>query len=225
MTLIKNLSAKNRGIRRGRVEFIVLHDTAGSGTKNDAEYLAHDPEHRGISVDFCITKDGTVYQLNNDLSGHCTYHAGRHTRFRDYVNGGVNQHSVGIEIAQKADMRNLDPQYPLIQVDAVAQTCVDLCKRFGLSKQDITTHKQIITDGSRSDPRLFPWDLFWTAFDGVSNAAGEPIGPIRHMVITGDTLFAIANKYHTTIEAIKSLNGINVASNVIETGQVLIVKR
>lgn len=223
----KILAAKNRGVRRGTVQFIVLHDTAGSGTSSDAQYLANDPEHRGISVDYCITKDGTVWELNHDLSGHCTYHAGRHTRFRDYVNGGVNQHSVGIEISQKANMRGQDPLYPHVQVIAVAQVCVDLCKRFGLNKTDITTHAAIIQDGSRTDPRSFPWDEFWARFreltmddEAIPDHAGQPV---IHKVIAGDTLWAIAAKYSTSVEAIKALNNMNEPSNVIHPGLELVV--
>lgn len=223
MNLDKTLSAKNRGLRRGAVEFIILHDTAGSGTKNDAIYLANDPEGRGISVDFCIVKDGTVYQLNQSLAHYCTYHAGRNTSFRDYRNGAVNRHSVGIEIAQKVNMKGLDPAYPEVQVRAVAFICVELCKKFGLTKNDITTHKQIIRDGSRSDPRLFPWDQFWAFF---AEYRGEQITPTgdSHTVIDGDTLWAIAVKYNTTVEALKGLNGMETASNLITPGQILKIR-
>lgn len=227
MATNKTLSAKNRGVRTGKVEFIVLHDTAGSGTDGDPKYLANDPENRKISVDYCVTKDGTVWELNHDLSGHCTFHAGRHTSFRGRVNGAVNQHSVGIEISQKADMRGLNPAYPEIQVVAVAFLCRDLCSRFNLTKEDITTHAHIITDGSRSDPRNFPWDAFWAYFAGVDAPAipevdGRP-KVVYHTVVVGDTLSGLANTYKTTIEQLKARNGMNTPSNVIKVGQRLIV--
>lgn len=225
MAYDKTKSCKNRGTRSGKVEFIVLHDTAGSGSPSDVDYLAHDPEHRGVSVDFVVTKDGTAWQLNNDLAGHCTYHAGRKTAFRGRFNGGVNQHSIGIEISQKADMKGLNPAYPEAQVKIVAQVCRDLCTRFGLTKNDITTHSKIITDGSRTDPRSFPWTQFWAYFDGGDDV--QPVahadGIIYHTVAEGDTLWGLANTYHTTIEQIKARNGMNTASNIITLGQRLIV--
>lgn len=222
-----SLHAKNRGTRSGKVEFIVLHDTAGGGSINDAKYLANDPEHRGISVDFCVVKDGTVYQLNQDLKGHCTFHAGRHTSFRGRLNGAVNQHSVGIEIAQKAEMQGLEPAYPDVQVRAVAQVCRDLCVEFGLRKEDITTHTHIITDGSRSDPRQFPWSSFWAYFNQGSetdNGQGHLNAQTIHTVQAGETLWGLANRYSTTVEKIKALNGMNTPETVITVGQNLIVK-
>lgn len=221
MNANKTFKAKNTGKRAKPVQFIVLHDTAGNGGLGDVKYLANDPERRGVSVDFCIPKDGTIYQLNHDLRGRCTFHAGRRTRFRGHVNGGVNQSSIGIEIGQKANMQGLNPAYPPDQIMAVAQVCSYLCKEFDLTKLDITTHAKIITDGSRSDPRNFPWDQFWIYFN-----AGDAgiIGEMYHTVVAGDTLYALAIKYTTTVERIKALNSMNDMSNLISVGQSLRVK-
>ncbi len=225
----KTLSAKNRGTRGGKVEFIVLHDTAGSRSVNDAHYLANDPDKRGISVDFVALHTGEVYQLNNDLRGHCTYHAGRHTNFRGRSNGAVNQHSIGIEISQKAKIELVpDPKYPDLQVKAIADTCRDICNQFDLTSKDITTHAAIITDHSRTDPRLFPWDKFWAYF----NASGKvdqihhelAPGPVMHTVVAGDTLFSLATIYKTSVEAIKALNHMDDPSMTIVVGRVLKVK-
>lgn len=221
----RSLTAKNLGVRVGTPQFIVLHDTAGSGTANDAKYLANDPERRGISVDFCIDKEGTIFQLNPNLATRCTHHAGRNTFFRQYANRNVNNHSIGIEIAQKANMVGLNPPYPDVQVKAVAFVCRYLCETFKLAKTDITTHAKIITDGSRSDPRKFPWDKFWTYFNEPDDAEKEPFDTkMVHIVQAGDTLYALATKYTTTVERIKALNDMNDASNLIKVGQQLIVK-
>ena len=197
---------------------IVLHDTAGSGTINDVKYLANPSDGRVVSVDFVVTRDGGVYQLNPDLKKHWTYHAGRNTKFKGFTNKDVNKATVGIEISQKANL-SLTPLYPGAQVKAVADLCAYLCQMFNLTKEDITTHAKIITDGSRSDPRQFPF----TDFYGLFNAAGGH-QPTKHTVVAGDTLYKLAIKYATTIEAIKHLNGMNTASNLIVVGQVLIVK-
>lgn len=196
---------------------IVLHDTAGAGTINDVKYLANPGDGRVVSSDFVVTRDGSVYQLTPDLKKHWTYHAGRATAFKGFVNKQVNKATVGIEISQKANL-SLTPLYPGAQVQAVAELCSYLCQMFNLTKDDITTHAKIITDGSRSDPRQFPFTDFWNLF----NAAGGH-QPTKHTVKAGDTLYKLANKYGTTIEAIKQLNGINTASNLITVGQVLTV--
>ena len=200
---------------------IVLHDTAGSGKINDVKYLANPSDGRVVSVDFCVTRDGEIFQLSPDLRKNTMFHAGRKTKFKGLVNGAVNRGTIGIEIVQKADL-SLSPLYPEAQVRAVAELCAHLCKEFGLSRSDVTTHAKIITDGSRSDPRQFPF----TKFDGIfsSSLNGGGINPVTHTVVAGDTLFALANKFDTTIEEIKKLNGINEASNLITVGQVLIVK-
>ena len=196
---------------------IVLHDTAGSGTLNDVKYLAKPGDGRKVSVDFCVTRDGGVFQLSPDLKKHWCFHAGRSTKFKGRANGAVNKITIGIEIVQKADL-SLKPLWPAAQVKAVAELCAHLCKTFELKKEDITTHANIITDGSRSDPRKFPFEDFYTYFN--SSTKGKPV---THVVAAGDTLYALAKKFATTIEAIKSLNGMNDASNLITVGQTLTV--
>lgn len=228
MNLIKSLKAKNLGTRKGaKVRGIVLHDTAGSGTIGDANYLADDPEHRGVSVDFVILKDGSVYQLNPNIEKNYTNHAGRKTRWvsKQLIGAAINKGTVGIEISQKANIDSVpDPKYPPAQVDAVAATCAMLCDEFGLTKMDITTHKDLIIDGSRTDPRKFPWEEFWGQFNLHQGNETPTEGRVTYTVVDGDTLWALANRFHTKIEVIKALNNLNTASNVIAVGQVLIVK-
>ena len=217
----RDLTAVNKRSGARQVIGIVLHDTAGAGTMNDVRFLAGDND-RGVSVDFCVTRDGQIFQLSPDLRNTTMFHAGRATRFRNLVNAAVNRGTIGIEIVQKADL-SLSPIYPEAQVRAVAELCAQLCNDFNLTRGDITTHARIITDGSRSDPRQFPF----TKFDDIFNAAvngGASSGPVTHKVVAGDTLFSLAKRFETTIEEIKRLNGINDASNLITVGQVLIVR-
>lgn len=208
---------------RPKVDGIILHDTAGSGTDSDARYLANDPENRGVSVDFVVLRNGTIFKLNPDLTRYSTNHAGRHTRFKDHINGNVNAHTIGIELSHNANPARQSPEWPPEQIQAVAQLCADLCQKFTLERDDISTHARIITDGSRSDPRNFPWSQFWAAFDGTE-LNSHPTGPVYHDVVDGDTLWAIASDYHTTIEAIKALNGMDTPSTLITVGQHLLVK-
>lgn len=214
----RDFTAKFLGNGDRRIEGIILHDTAGSGKINDVKYLAAPGDGRKVSVDFCVNRDGQVYQLNPDLKKHWTFHAGRATKFKGFKSGDVNKHTVGIEIVQKADL-SLKPLYPAAQVKAVADLCLFLCSTFGLTKDDISTHARIITDKSRSDPRQFPFTDFFEYFNSSGNHQ-----PVRHTVGKGDTLFSLAKKFDTTIEEIKKLNGINEASTVIKVGDSLIVK-
>lgn len=164
------LPAKFTGVRRTPVLGVVLHDTAGTGKHNDTLYLANPGDGRTVSTDFTVERDGSIWKLNPDLRSRCTFHAGRATEWRGFKNSQVNSVLIGIEIVQKADL-SLRPIYPSEQVAAVANLCAWLVREFGLRGADITTHRQIITDGSRSDPRQFPfdgpegfWVLFWRAY-------------------------------------------------------------
>lgn len=201
----RDFTAVHRRNGARQVVGIVLHDTAGAGNINDVRFLASDND-RGVSVDFCVTRDGQIFQLSPDLRNTAMFHAGRSTRFRGLVNGAVNRGTIGIEIVQRADL-TLSPIYPTAQIRAVAELCAQLCNDFNLTRGDITTHARIITDGSRSDPRQFPF----TSFDGIFNdaMAGAGGNPVTHTVVAGDTLFALARRFETTIEEIKRLNGIS----------------
>lgn len=239
MEINKSLVARylgNRLVIDGKpfVGGICLHDTAGSGTHNDTLYLAHPGDGRVVSVDFTVERDGSIYQLNPDLENKCTFHAGRATKFvtagRVLNNKAVTQSVIGIELVHRNNPVRDSPIWPALQIEAVAWLCLDLCKRFGLTKEQITTHEKIITDRSRSDPRNFPFDSFWLYFNRAANAATLDPGtfelgrPIVYEVVKGDSLFKIANKFGTSIEAIKSLNEISTASNLIVPGQKLVVK-
>lgn len=225
----KSLRAKNLSKLKNKraIQGIILHDTAGSGTHGDTKYLATDPENRKIGVDFTVERDGTIYQLNPDLEMYYTAHAGRstHWKAKDLIGPDVNRACVGIEIVQKANLK-LVPVWPEVQVRAVAYLCAWLCINFDMDKTDITTHAAIITDGSRSDPREWPFTKFWANFNIDLKQAGVPhtvqSDKIEHEVETGDTLWALARKYNTTIEKLKALN--DLVGNTIKKGQTLIVK-
>lgn len=220
-------TAKNLMARKLPVAGIVLHDTAGSGTIGDVKYLANDPERRGVSSDFVITREGEIFQLSKDLKKQCTGHAGRRTKFRQFINGNVNHATIGIELSQKVNL-SLKPVWPEAQIKAVAKLCAKLCKDFKLTVDDITTHARIITDGSRSDPRQFPWSQFYGFFNGDDDdpRLTAPIEPVtvtakkfNHTVQKGDTLWGLAQKYKTTVESIKALN--NLETSTINVGQEL----
>ena len=202
-----------------KVVGVILHDTAGSGLINDVKYLANPSDGRKVSVDFCTTRDGGVYQLNPDLNNRWTFHAGRATRFKGLRNQDVTKGCIGIEICQKADL-SLSPLYPKAQVESTARLCAYLTKEFSLNREDITTHAKVITDGSRTDPRRFPWDDFWTAYEGSPGGAGA----VHHTVMPGETLYGLSNRYNVPVEYLKQLNSINEFSNLITAGQLLRVR-
>lgn len=247
MNILRTFTAKHLGRRlifggKPFIAGIILHDTAGSGTHNDTRYLANPGDGRAVSCDYTIERDGKIYQLNPDIKNRCTWHAGRATRFksgnRSLRNREVTQSLIGIELVQKANL-SLSPIWPDPQVKAVAELCVFLCKEYALPKESITTHAAIITDGSRTDPRQFPFPSFWFYFNqyadptasraaAIGGVARDPEGlaaAVNHTVGAGDTLWGIAKKYGTSVEEIKAINAIDTRSNVIHPGQTLRVNR
>lgn len=240
MNIKTNLRAKHLGSRlilNGKpfIGGIVLHDTAGSGTHNDTRYLANPSDGRKVSVDYTVERDGSVYELNPDVLNKCTFHAGRATRVRVgnriLRNREVTQSFIGIELVHKANPALQSPIWPNEQVKAAAELCLFLCSKYKLTKESITTHAAIITDGSRTDPRAFPFDSFWFWFNKMANVpAIDPVSPelsnpIMYVVVPGDSLWKIANMFKTSVEALKSLNGIDARSNLIKAWQTLIIQR
>ncbi len=237
-TSLHAVNLGNRLILDGRpfIGGICLHDTAGSGSHNDTLYLQRPGDGRKVSVDFTVERDGAVYQLNPDLVNKCTFHAGRATAWkvgnRSFRNQQVTKVLIGIELVHRANPTQQAPIWPADQIAAVADLCFYLCAKFGLDKTQITTHAKIITDGSRVDPRDFPFSDFWFYFNkratlpavGRSEAAGLA-DPLIYEVVAGDSLWGISKKFNRPIEDIKSLNGISTASNLIRPGQKLIIHK
>jgi N-acetyl-anhydromuramyl-L-alanine amidase AmpD len=157
------LRAKFLNKRTSPIQGIVLHDTAGTGTHNDTLYLTDPQDGRKVSVDFTVEKDGSIFKLNPDLPSFYCNHAGRSTEWLGFKNAQVNAVSIGIEIVQSDKLKG-PPYYPAVQVQAVARLCAWLGTQFGFNNSRITTHRQVITDGSRSDPRMFPFDDFWAVY-------------------------------------------------------------
>lgn len=226
-------------IRNGRtsIQGIVLHDTAGSGTHGDTLYLVNPGDGRVVSCDFTVERNGSIWKLNPDLNKYYTLHAGRATKFKGLSNSQVTRATIGIEICQKANL-SLSPVYTDAQIKSVAHLCAWIVSKFKLATSDITTHRQVITDGSRSDPRRFPfegaggfWRYYWEAqgkgeVHEISEIMTKTPDPAKqtHNVAAGDTLSKIAKKYYgkanlwTLIQKANALKG-----TTIVPGQVLVI--
>ena len=125
---------------------------------------------------------------------------------------------------------SLSPVWPDVQLKNAAELCVQLCNLFKLRKEQITTHSHIITDGTRTDPRNFPFDSFWFFFNRLANmptvekinpALGEPI---IYEVRSGETLAKISKRFGRPIEALKALNVLT-RRPTVNAGQKLIIQK
>lgn len=217
---------------RTKVTGICLHDTAGSGTHGDTKYLANPSDGRKVCCDFTIERDGSIWKLNPDIDTYYTPHAGRKTAWKGLKDNQVTRSLIGIEIVQHVKL-NLVPVYTPEQVKATAHLCAWLTDKYNLVASDLTTHRQIITDGSRSDPRQFPfegrggfWEFYWMFLGSVAEfVVSQTIqkvpdeGKKTHNIEEGDTLISIGRKYNVGWREIMTLNDLK--STVILPGQVL----
>ena len=74
-------------------KIVVMHYTAGSSARSSAEWFRN-PQNKSSSAHVVIERDGTIIQCVDFRK--VAWHAGR-SRWRDLV--GLNQHSIGIELA------------------------------------------------------------------------------------------------------------------------------
>lgn len=227
-----SLTGKYISPGRSKITGICLHDTAGSGTHGDTKYLANPSDGRKVCVDFTVERDGSIWKLNPDIDKYYTPHAGRKTKWKGATNAQVTRALIGIEIVQHVKL-NLVPTYTDEQVRATAHLCAWLVEKYNLAPADITTHRQVITDGSRSDPREFPfegtggfWQHYWGFFgkekefevsQEITKVPDE--GKKTYNVVQGDTLISIGNLYKVKWQDIMSANKLK--STVILPGQVL----
>lgn len=124
---------------------IVLHATAG---RNSRAWLQSNP--RGVSIPRLIEKDGTICKMAPDtaICGHVGF-----SRLGN--DSDLNNLALGIEFENLNDGR--DP-YPAAQVASGAAQVVEWWGLYGFLP--ILSHGQIDTQG-KTDPRGFPWPLFY----------------------------------------------------------------
>ena len=129
-------------------------------------------------------------------------------------------------------------------IEAAAYLCVQDCNKYGISKRVITppydddppgiSDHRYVTEhlgiGSHSDVGdNFPWDVFAAA---VTKYAGQPPPPpapvpappgpgATYTVQPGDSLWSIAEQFHTTVDAILQENPAIVNPDMIYPGQII----
>lgn len=103
-------------------------------------------------------------------------------------------------------------------------TVFSVAQRFGLSTVDVLTWNGL---GWRSV--IYPGQTLTVAAPAPSVPAAVPAAPAppvpatsTHTVVAGDTVFAIAQKYGTSVDAIYAANGLS-SSSIIYPGQAIVV--
>ncbi|ETN69675.1 N-acetylmuramoyl-L-alanine amidase [Necator americanus] len=144
-------TTQNYGTTCTMPNIILLHHTVSPTADATIEAL----NQRGLSVQYIVARNGTVYQQVRDY--YRAWHAGAGS-WREIHD--VNSYSVGIEIVNTGD----EP-FGQTQVDAVTALVAVLKKRWYVEPNYIIAHSDI-TPAHKDDPSgYFPWS---TLYNGLS---------------------------------------------------------
>lgn len=191
---------------------IVLHHTGGSYA--GAVAWCMNPQSK-VSYHCIVNTDGNRTQLVAD--NRRAWHAGVST-FKGRSN--CNTFLLGIAVSGDTTSRVLND----LEVESVAQWCVEKMRLHGFGLDMITTHREIA-------PRRKN-DVDSRAEQAIKTRIAQLLGgqqvvtqrtpPHRqHTVVRGNTLSGIASQYNTTVQKIREIN--RLSGDLIKVGQVLLI--
>jgi N-acetylmuramoyl-L-alanine amidase len=131
-------------------KYIVLHYTGMSSGPAAVDWLCN-PQSK-VSCHYLVDVDGSIVQMvDEDLRA---WHAGV-SSWQSAVD--LNSASIGIEIQNVGHNGGL-PEFPAVQMKAVATLCLDIMVRNELSPHQVLAHSDI-APGRKVDPgEAFDWD-------------------------------------------------------------------
>jgi N-acetyl-anhydromuramyl-L-alanine amidase AmpD len=225
------LTLQNSKPRTENITHVVVHFISNATNKPRDPYNIQDLYNifvkNGVSTHYLIGRNGEVYRLVDE--NRVAYHAGRGSLpgFPGYENR-LNEYSIGIEllaIGTQDEMLAFMPAqtYQLISPSNIGYTDAQYGSLNLLLDDILRRHPSIVRDrrhvighdeyapGRRTDPgRLFDWSRI------------KVIGHYVHTVQKGETLWSIAQRYGTTINAIAQWNNIN-PNTYLYIGQRLLI--
>jgi N-acetylmuramoyl-L-alanine amidase len=128
---------------------LILHYT-GMETGDAAEAWLCAPESQ-VSSHYLVHEDGSIVQMVRESDR--AWHAGKGSW---KGRSDVNSFSIGIEIVNSGPLAAF-PEFPAVQVDAVAELARDICARHHISPERVLAHSDV-APGRKIDPgERFPW--------------------------------------------------------------------
>ncbi|MDE2445203.1 MAG: N-acetylmuramoyl-L-alanine amidase [Alphaproteobacteria bacterium] len=176
----------NFGQRRigSNIDIIILHYTGMSDGQKACDWLCN-PESQ-VSSHYLINDDGTLVQMVDETAR--AWHAGVSSW---HGVEDINSTSIGIEIQNPGHSMGY-PEFPLVQMEAVAALCADLLKRYNIKPRNILAHSDI-APGRKIDPgEKFDW--FFLHQRGIGHwVAPEPLlgGSYLQVGDHGDPVMAL----------------------------------
>ncbi|CAJ0607710.1 unnamed protein product [Cylicocyclus nassatus] len=141
-------------------KIILIHHTATKSFDDTLSAL----NSRGLSVQYIVSKKGTVYQQVRDF--YRAWHAGTGV-WREVTD--VNSYSVGIEIVNTGD----EP-YPQEQITAVSSLVAMLKHRWHVHPNYIIAHADIAPERKDDPSGYFPWSTLYekdSMYPGLFNTS------------------------------------------------------
>jgi N-acetyl-anhydromuramyl-L-alanine amidase AmpD len=214
------LPLQNSKVRTENITHVMIHFVSNAGVKPHDPYNVKDVYRifvdYGISAHYMIGRNGDIYKLVDE--GRVAFHSGKGSLpgFPAYQNK-MNEYSIGIELLAVGTRDEMLPMISGATYDSINPSLVgytdaqyrslnllldDILKRNPSvlrSRQHIVGHDEY-APGRKTDPgSLFDWSRI-----------GFTKPKLRfHTVETGETLWLIAQKYGTTIQAIVQANNID----------------
>ncbi len=149
--VIRRQVSENHEPRIGVAEprLIVLHYTGMASGSSAVDWLCN-PQSK-VSCHYLIDVDGSIVQMVGE--DRRAWHAGVSSWFGAV---DINSASIGIEIQNLGHNGGL-PDYPLVQMQAVRNLCLDIMLRYGMRPHDVVAHSDI-APGRKVDPgEGFDW--------------------------------------------------------------------
>jgi N-acetylmuramoyl-L-alanine amidase len=215
------------------ITHIVMHCTATPGTADigAAEVNRWHLQRgwSGIGYHFVIRRNGTV-------------EAGRPIERKGAHVAGFNAKSVGISLAGGVASDGATPvdNFTQDQLVAARDLVLDLMATYRIPRDNVMGHKEVIANITHGSPKacpVFSMDGFRDMvaereLAGVDGEHSEPWGSEMsdddekeeggriHTVVSGDTLWGIANRYRTTISEIRAMNP-SLSGDLIHPGDLI----
>ena len=132
-----------------QINLVVLHYTGMSDAAKACDWLCN--ESSQVSSHYLINESGEIVQMVDEANR--AWHAGVSSWHGD---DDVNSASIGIEIQNLGHSQGY-PDFPMVQMEAVAALCEDLIVRHGIKPRNILAHSDV-APGRKVDPgEKFDW--------------------------------------------------------------------
>ncbi|WP_158587460.1 LysM peptidoglycan-binding domain-containing protein [Neobacillus notoginsengisoli] len=225
------LPPQNSRPRTEPITHVVIHFISNAGSNPRNPYNVQDIYriflNSGVSSHYLIGRNGEVYRLVGE--NRVAYHAGRGSLpgFPAYENR-LNDYSIGIELMAIGTREEMLPFFPAETYEFISPSDIgytdaqyrslnllldEIIRRHPAivrDRQHIVGHDEYAT-GRRTDPgSLFDWSRV------------RVIGQYVHTVRRGETLWGIAQRYGTSVNAIASWNNLN-PNAVLKIGQRVLI--